>query len=128
MTELPFKLTGTVTHGRSAGRTIDMPTANIVPAEDVGALSLGVYYSTVTVDGTVYRAITNLGRRPTIDDGNFVNAESFIYDFEGDLYGKQIMVDFVERLRDERRFDSPEALVAQLEKDKQQVEQIFNQK
>lgn len=110
MTELPFKLTGTVTHGRSAGRTIDMPTANIVPAEDVEALSLGVYYSTVTVDGTVYRAITNLGKRPTIDDGNFVNAESFIYDFEGDLYGKEIEVTLFEFRRPERKFESFEAL------------------
>jgi riboflavin kinase/FMN adenylyltransferase len=87
-----------------------MPTANIVPAEDVGALSLGVYYSTVTVDGTVYRAITNLGRRPTIDDGNFVNAESFIYDFEGDLYGKEIAVTLLEFRRPERKFESFEAL------------------
>ena len=107
---LPFSVTGVVTHGRSAGRTIDMPTANIVPTEDVSELDFGVYYSTVTVDGATYKAITNIGRRPTIDDGNFVNAESFIYDFEGDLYGKEIVVTLLEFRRPERKFESFEAL------------------
>ena len=69
----------------------------------------------------------NIGTRPTFN-GQKQTLEVNIFDFEGDLYGKQIVVEFVERLRDERRFDSPEALVAQLEKDKQQVEQILNQK
>ena len=107
---LPFSVTGVVTHGRSAGRTIDMPTANIVPTEDVSELDFGVYYSTVTVDGATYKAITNIGRRPTIDDGNFVNAESFIYDFEGDLYGKTIAVTLLEFRRPERKFESFEEL------------------
>ncbi|MBO4825152.1 MAG: riboflavin kinase [Lachnospiraceae bacterium] len=110
MTELPFNLTGTVTHGRSAGRTIDMPTANIVPAEDVSNLKYGVYYSVVKVDGASYKAITNLGKRPTIDDGDFVNAESFIYDFEGDLYGRDISVTLLEFRRPEQKFESFEAL------------------
>jgi len=110
MTELPFNLTGTVTHGRSAGRTIDMPTANIVPAEDVSNLKYGVYYSVVKVDGASYKAITNLGKRPTIDDGDFVNAESFIYDFEGDLYGKDISVTLLEFRRPEQKFESFETL------------------
>lgn len=107
---LPFSVTGVVTHGRSAGRTIDMPTANIVPTEDVSELDFGVYYSTVTVDGATYKAITNIGRRPTIDDGNFVNAESFIYDFEGDLYGKEIVVTLFKFRRPERKFESFEEL------------------
>jgi riboflavin kinase/FMN adenylyltransferase len=68
----------------------------------------------------------NIGTRPTFN-GQKQTLEVNIFDFEGNLYGKQIIVAFIERLRDERRFDSPEALVAQLEKDKQQVEQILNQ-
>jgi riboflavin kinase/FMN adenylyltransferase len=78
-------------------------------------------------DGKLRPAMMNIGTRPTFD-GQKQTLEVNIFDFEGDLYGKQIAVDFIQRLRDERRFDSPEALVAQLEKDKQQVEQIFNQK
>ena len=117
MTDLPFTLTGTVTHGRSFGRTIDMPTANIVPNEDVSALSFGVYYSVITVDGSSYRAITNLGRRPTVDDGNFVNAESFIYDFDGDLYDKEIAVKLLEFKRPERKFNSFEELSAAMHED-----------
>ncbi|MBO4618147.1 MAG: riboflavin kinase [Lachnospiraceae bacterium] len=117
MTELPFNLTGTVTHGRSAGRTIDMPTANIVPAEDVSNLKYGVYYSVVKVDGASYKAITNLGKRPTIDDGDFVNAESFIYDFEGDLYGRDISVTLLEFRRPEQKFESFEALSSVMHED-----------
>ena len=117
MTDLPFTLTGTVTHGRSFGRTIDMPTANIVPKEDVSALSFGVYYSVITVGGASYRAITNLGRRPTVDDGDFVNAESFIYDFHGDLYDKEIAVKLLEFRRPERKFESFEELSAAMHED-----------
>lgn len=117
MNLLPFSLTGVVTHGRSAGRTIDMPTANIVPAEDVSELPFGVYYSLVTVEGATYKAITNLGRRPTIADGDFVNAESFIYDFNGDLYGKSIEVRLLEFRRPERKFESFEALSAVMHED-----------
>ena len=117
MTELPFTLTGTVEHGRSFGRTIDMPTANIIPKEDVSALSFGVYYSVITVDGASYRAITNLGRRPTVEDGDFVNAESFIYDFRGDLYDRDISVKLLEFRRPEKKFDSFEELSMAMHED-----------
>ena len=117
MTELPFTLTGTVEHGRSFGRTIDMPTANIIPREDVSALSFGVYYSVITVDGASYRAITNLGRRPTVEDGDFVNAESFIYDFRGDLYDRDISVKLLEFRRPEKKFASFEELAEAMHED-----------
>ena len=68
----------------------------------------------------------NIGTRPTFE-GQKQTLEVNILDFEGDLYGRQLTVHFVKRLREERRFESPEALVAQLEEDKKQVEQIINQ-
>lgn len=117
MTELPFTLTGTVEHGRSFGRTIDMPTANIIPREDVSELSFGVYYSIITVDGASYRAITNLGRRPTVEDGDFVNVESFIYDFHGDLYDRDISVKLLEFRRPEKKFDSFDELTEAMHED-----------
>ena len=117
MTELPFTLTGTVEHGRSFGRTIDMPTANIIPREDVSELSFGVYYSIITVDGASYRAITNLGRRPTVEDGDFINAESFIYDFRGDLYDRDISVKLLEFRRPEKKFDSFDELTEAMHED-----------
>ena len=117
MTELPFTLTGTVEHGRSFGRTIDMPTANIIPKEDVSELSFGVYYSIITVDGASYRAITNLGRRPTVEDGDFINAESFIYDFRGDLYDRDISVKLLEFRRPEKKFDSFDELSKAMHED-----------
>ncbi len=117
MTELPFTITGTVEHGRSFGRTIDMPTANIIPREDVSELSFGVYYSIITVDGASYRAITNLGRRPTVEDGDFINAESFIYDFRGDLYDRDISVKLLEFRRPEKKFDSFDELSKAMHED-----------
>ena len=104
--ELPFTISGRVEHGRSLGNTYNMPTANITPREDVSGLARGVYYSRVDVDARSYPAITNLGVRPTVQSDGSVNAETFIYDYEGDLYGKMITVSLIEFRRAEKRFDS----------------------
>ncbi len=114
---LPHILTGTVTHGKALARTFDIPTANIEPAENIDGLAYGVYASTVTVDGRNYRGVTNLGVRPTVADGNKANAETFIRDFDGDLYGKRITVTLLEFLRPEKKFDSVEELMEQIRKD-----------
>lgn len=125
----PFVLMGTVKPGEHIGSTLGFPTANLEPDDDGKLIpASGVYAVKAFLGYAVIKpAMMNIGTRPTFD-GQKQTLEVNIFDFEGDLYGKQIAVDFIQRLRDERRFDSPEALVAQLEKDKQQVEQIFNQK
>lgn len=108
--KLPVTLTGRVLAGNKIGRQFSMPTANINPEEDVSGLMRGVYYSTIAVDGKIYFGITNLGVRPTISDGNPVNAETFIYDFDGDLYGKQAEVTLIDFRRSERKFRSLDEL------------------
>ena len=113
----PITLHGTVEHGNKIGTSINIPTANIVPTEDITSLAFGVYYSSVRVEGREYRSITNIGRKPTIKDTADVNVESFIYDFEGDLYGKNIEVILYEFTRPEMKFDSLEALTEQINKD-----------
>ena len=107
---LPFSITGTVQAGNRIGRTFDMPTANISPAEDISSLSHGVYYSTIDIDGTEYPAITNLGIRPTVSNDGRVNAETFIYDYDGDLYGKTVTVNLLVFHRPEQKFPSLEEL------------------
>lgn len=107
---LPFSITGTVQAGNRIGRTFDMPTANISPEEDISDLVHGVYYSTIEVDGTYHPAITNLGIRPTVSNDGRVNAETFIYDYDGDLYGKSVKVTLLDFHRPEQKFSSLDEL------------------
>ncbi len=122
----PKTFTGTVTHGKALARTFDIPTANIEPVESIDGLAFGVYVSSVHVDGKTYRGVTNLGNRPTVDDGDRVNLETFILDYRGDLYGKQISVTLNKFIRPEKKFDSVEELMAQIQRDiEQRREQSF---
>lgn len=114
---LPVTINGTVLHGKKLGRLIDMPTANIVPDINVSGLSKGVYYSLVWIDDKSYKGITNLGTKPTVKSDSEINVETFIYDYEGDLYGKKIAVELLEFRRPEMKFDSFEALSEQMHKD-----------
>lgn len=115
----PYSLAGRVVHGRELGRTIGFPTANIEPVYDDAVVPRrGVYAVDVTLpDGRVRRAITNIGHRPTVDDGRGDTIEVHVLDYDGDLYDRLVTVTFLVRLRDERRFDSLDALRRQLEAD-----------
>lgn len=114
---LPVTIKGCVLHGNKLGRLIDMPTANIVPDIDVSGFQKGVYYSLVTVDGKSYKGITNLGTKPTVKSDAKINVETFLYDYEGDLYGKEIAVELLKFRRPEMKFESFEALTEQMHKD-----------
>lgn len=107
---LPVKLTGTVVKGNHIGTGLDMPTANIVPDIDVTGYSYGVYYSETTVDQRQYKSISNLGCKPTVDNSGNVNLETFLFDYEGELYGKEITVTLIEFRRPERKFKNLEEL------------------
>ncbi len=122
---LPFSMTGTVQEGNRLGRTFDMPTANISPAEDISSLMHGVYYSTIDIDGTKYPAITNLGIRPTVSIDGRVNAETFIYDYVGDLYGKAVEVTLLDFHRPEQKFSSLDELYRTITDD-QRLGRIFH--
>ena len=112
-----YSLTGQVVHGREVGRTIGFPTANVnVPANKF-RIKNGVYKTRVLIDGKVYDAITNYGARPTFNLGE-VLTESFIKNFDGDIYGKIITVFFVDFIRDIEKFYDADKLKEQLEKDK----------
>ncbi len=113
---LPAFIEGKVIHGNNLGSKADMPTANIALPKET-PFSFGVYYSKVYVDDCVYKSITNVGRKPTVNDTDSVNAESFIYDFSGDIYDKIIRVELIEFRRPEKKFDSFEKLAEEVHKD-----------
>ena len=112
----PHILTGRVQSGRQLGRTIGIPTANLSFPAGVIVPKFGVYACKVSVDGSAYTAVTNVGTRPTVD-GEGVTAEAHLLDFAGDLYGKEITVAFCHFLRPEKKFDSLAALKSQIAED-----------
>lgn len=118
-----YSITGEVVHGDKRGRQIGFPTANIVPpADGHGRPCLparGVYLSTSTVDGRTFPSITNIGVKPTVSASGLLVIETHLIDFDGDLYGKQLTVEFSDRLREEKKFPNLQALVDQIREDTQ---------
>ena len=120
----PFTMRGSVVRGDGRGRTIDVPTANLTYAPSMVLPSLGVYACLVTHDEKTYPAVTNVGVRPTFD-GQTVTVEAHLLDVNFDLYEQTIDVAFVERIRDEQKFDGFEALVAQIHTDIDEARSIL---
>lgn len=116
---------GTVMHGHGRGEGLGFPTANL-PASDVLLPRLGVYATWVNVQGIPHAAVTNVGFNPTFDGDN-ISVESFLLDTTVDLYGQDIKVSFVLRLRDEIRFPNAEALCARIHHDVALARQVLSQ-
>lgn len=114
---MPYPIWGRVTGGRRIGRTLGFPTMNLVPEETKLLPPKGVYFSKVRLDGKLYRAISNVGTKPTIDENLGFTVETYLYDYEADAYGKDIEVYLLEFRRPERQFADLEALKAQLQED-----------
>lgn len=124
----PYALEGVVAHGEGRGRQIGFPTANIA-LEDPRKLvpKRGVYAVLATPpDGTTHGGMMNIGRRPTFDEME-VTAEVHLFDFDGDLYGDRLSVQFLQRLRDEQKFDSSDALAMQLSEDERHCKTIVEE-
>ncbi len=114
----PHVLTQVVRHGRRIGHTIGIPTVNLVAPPHVLVPSHGVYATRVVLpDGTAHPAVTNVGTRPTVNNGSDVTVEAWLLDFDGDLYGQTVRVEFLRHIRDEVRFDSLDALKTQIVRD-----------
>lgn len=118
-----YTVTGVVIPGRKLGRTLGFPTANIA-LDPANRLAHGVYAVRVFVDGARFDGVASFGTRPTVDDGPPL-LETFLFGFAGDLYGRTIEVAFVRRIRGERKFDSLEALVAEMTRDKEKAQAIL---
>ncbi len=116
----PYTVKAVVDRGKALGRTIGFPTANMKPNELLP--KNGVYETRVLIDGMIYAALTDIGFRPTAEKKGERRMETHIPHFSGDLYGKELAVSFIRRLRDEKQFESIEALRAQLALDLAQTE------
>lgn len=123
----PHTLTDTVAHGKKLGATLGFPTVNLRFQPGVLIPAYGVYATRVWFENGESRpAVTNVGVRPTVDDGDKVTVEGFILDFHGDLYGQTVRMEFYKRLRGERKFASLEALKEEVMRNAEQTRAYFN--
>jgi len=124
----PFELTGTVVHGNALGRTIGFPTANLDLGDALKSVpAKGVYAVQVKLpDGRLLKAMMNIGVRPTVSNIPKVHLEVFLFDFSEDLYDQRITVYLLRRVRDEKRFESIDALRAQLQEDEKTIRSMLD--
>ena len=124
----PFQIRGPVAHGDKRGRTLGFPTANLVPEPSLVYPAHGVYAcrAAVELEGEWrwWPAATNVGVRPTFVTGRGLLVEAFLLGFDGDLYGRELRLVFLSRLRGELRFDSVEELIEQMERDVEDTRRI----
>lgn len=117
----PYSLKGTVKHGRKVGRTLGFPTANLKYDNNFVVPGIGVYYTVVEYNGKKYKAITDIGYAPTVRNSDFT-IESYMLNFNEDIYEKSIKINFIEKIRNEVKFSNIEELKSQLESDKKYAE------
>jgi riboflavin kinase / FMN adenylyltransferase len=122
----PYYIDGTVVAGKRRGRELGFPTANLQSENELLPPN-GVYATTTTIDGVVHASLTNVGVRPTFGDTAKPIIEAYVLGFSGDLYGRPVRLGFVQRLRDERKFEDVDALRAQMEADRRRAERLFAQ-
>ena len=121
----PFTFSGEVTEGDKRGRTLGFPTANLLPRDGYVVPGHGVYACrATTADGVVHVAATNVGVRPMFVTGRGELIEAFLVDFQGDIYGTELRVEFLKRLRGEKRFESVDALIEQMGRDVEEARTI----
>ncbi|MCS6989187.1 MAG: bifunctional riboflavin kinase/FAD synthetase [Chloroherpetonaceae bacterium] len=123
----PYQLSALVIEGEKRGRLIGFPTANLLPPSEKLIPKRGVYAVEVEVDGKRFRAMMNIGFRPTVREDDRLSLEVHLLDFDGELYGKRLAIHFLARLRDERKFANLAELKAQLERDRQAALQVASE-
>ena len=124
--KIPYHIYGQVVHGRQIGRTISIPTVNLIPVKDKLLPPFGVYISMTEYNGKSYRSITNIGCKPTISGSKpDVSAETYIFDFDNQIYNEYINVSLLKFVRGEMKFDSIDELKAQMELDVKVAEEYY---
>jgi len=121
----PYDIEGTVTHGERRGHAIGFPTANLCSENELMPPD-GVYATTATIEDVVHPSVTNVGVRPTVDTSGRRTVETHVFNLHRDLYGASMRLGFVQRLRDERRFDSVDLLREQIAEDCRRARVLFN--
>ncbi len=113
----PYAVDGVVEHGKRLGRTLGFPTVNLHWPEEKIAPPNGVYFSHIQVDGNCYHGISNIGVKPTVSSENRLLVESYLFDYNGDAYGKEIKVELLQFRRPEQKFESVQELKAVVDQD-----------
>ncbi|MDH3492385.1 MAG: riboflavin biosynthesis protein RibF, partial [Acidobacteriota bacterium] len=121
----PYGIEGAVIRGDRRGHTIGFPTANLKPQNRV-VPKYGVYATATLIDGVWRKGVTNIGVRPTFEDETEPSIETYVFDFEGDLYGKVLRVRFLHRIRNERKFSGIEELKSQIARDVSTAKRYFS--
>lgn len=119
-----FYITGEIVHGRKVGRSIGIPTTNLIPPKGKLLPPNGVYATLTTAGEETYQGMTNIGCKPTVE-GSFIGVETYLLDFEGDLYGKKETVRLLHFVRPEKKFDSLDLLKKQIMEDEKQILDFF---
>lgn len=124
-----YSITGNVVHGKKLGRQIGFPTANISLTTPKLIPKVGVYYTNIEINGKIYKGITSIGNNPTVN-GKELTIETYILNFNEYIYDEEIKIYFIDRIRDEMKFNGLDELVCQLKKDKRYAEnrEIIRQK
>ncbi len=122
-----YSFFGKVVRGAQRGRTLGFPTANVKPEKDKLIPANGVYAVKVTVKDVEFFGLMNIGNRPTFENLNQKIIETYILDFNEDIYGRIIKTEILARLRDEKKFVTKEALLRQIETDLENAKKIFNE-
>lgn len=125
-----IRATGTIEHGKHLGRTIGIPTINIIPLEEVGDIKKGVYFSKVIFLTGEYKdkeftGVTNVGCKPTVQESMVVNFETHIFDFSDDVYGNKVVVELYEFRRPEMKFSSIDELTNAMNADIKAARDFF---
>ena len=120
-----YSIDGSVVQGRKRGRDLGFPTANLCPENEL-VPPAGVYATTAMLDAIAYPSITNIGTRPTFESGETTVIETHVLNFDKDLYGAKLRLGFVQRLRDEKKFDGIEGLKAQIHADRARAQNLFD--
>jgi riboflavin kinase/FMN adenylyltransferase len=112
-----FKLEGVVVKGEGRGKKIGFPTANIQVAEDLIIPQKGVYVTRTWYQGMIYNSITNIGNNPTFKDTQLLHIETHLFDFDIDIYGELLSIEFIKKVRDEKKFSTVNELINQIKAD-----------
>jgi riboflavin kinase/FMN adenylyltransferase len=122
----PYQLNGTVVEGKKRGRGLKFPTANIKPDYDSSVIpAIGVYAVMVKIAEAYHPGMLNIGYRPTFNNGKEITIEVHIFDFNENLYGQNVTIVFIQRIRPEEKFESADALVQQLQKDQKDSKEML---
>ena len=120
-----YILKGEVVHGKALGRTVGKPTANLKPEEGSALPPSGVYATIGIIEGVRHQAVTNVGKRPSVDDEKEITIETFFLDLNENLYGKRIVLEFLGFIRETKKFENLEQVSVQIQKDIEVAYSIF---